>query len=188
MTKLTSDHQETRRIEVLDAARWCFLNFGFAKTSLDDIAKRANISRTLLYRTYKNKEDIFKAVFRHWLMAHLPEAEETAARSGDPYQRLLDVCRIVVVDPWNEMYGAPMAHEFFDSCDRIDEETSALHRRTAIACFAKILGDQAAADVFVLALDGLLGDEPKTEVLAERVKLLATRFATPSPNTKQTGR
>ncbi len=35
---------------VLQAARWCFLNFGFAKTSLDDIGKRAGISRTLLYR------------------------------------------------------------------------------------------------------------------------------------------
>lgn len=184
MAKISSDNQQTRRVEILDAARWCFLNFGFAKTSLDDIAKRANISRTLLYRTYKNKEDIFKAVFRHWLMAHLPEAETAAARKGDPYQRLLDVCRIVVVDPWNEMYGAPMAHEFFDSCARIDEETSTLHRQTAIACFAKIFGDQAAADVFVLSLDGLLGDKPQTEVLAARVKLLAARFAPLSPNRK----
>jgi AcrR family transcriptional regulator len=178
--KHTVDKQEDRRVEIILAGRWCFLNFGFAKTSLDDIAKRAAISRTLLYRTFKNKEEIFKAVFRHWLMAHLPEAEAAANRAGDPYERLLEVCQIVAINPWNDMFGAPMCGEFFEACDRIDQETSARHRQTAIACVAKVLGDQAAADVFVLALDGLLADDPKTEVLRERVKLLASRFAKPT--------
>lgn len=48
---MTKDEAETRRCGVLNAARLCFLNFGFQKSSLDDIAKRAGISRTLLYRT-----------------------------------------------------------------------------------------------------------------------------------------
>ncbi len=52
-----------RRREILDAALACFLQFGYAKTSLDDIAQRAGISRPLLYRKYKNKEDIFGACY-----------------------------------------------------------------------------------------------------------------------------
>jgi AcrR family transcriptional regulator len=48
--KITDEEAAARRLSILQAARWCFLNFGFAKTSLDDIAKRAGISRTLLYR------------------------------------------------------------------------------------------------------------------------------------------
>jgi TetR/AcrR family transcriptional regulator, transcriptional repressor of aconitase len=37
----TDDEAVVRRARVLTAARWCFLNFGFAKTKFDDIAKRA---------------------------------------------------------------------------------------------------------------------------------------------------
>ena len=51
---MTEDETAVRRARILAAARWCFLNFGFAKTSLEDIAKRSNLSRTLLYRVFKD--------------------------------------------------------------------------------------------------------------------------------------
>lgn len=186
--KLTTDDVDTRKYEIILAARWCFLNFGFAKTSLDDIAKRANISRTLIYKVFKNKEEIFKAVFRHWLMARLPEAEAAADREGDVYARLYDVCRVVAIDTWSDMYGAPMSGEFFDACDRIDVEISNLHRRTAIHCVSTILNDQAAGEVFILALVGLLADNPNPDALTERVKLLASRFAMAMNSSKPTGK
>mgnify|MGYP004724265745 CR=1 FL=1 len=75
------------------------------------------------------------------------------------------------------MYGAPMSGEFFGACDRIDPEITALHRRTAIQCVSTILNDPAAADVFILALDGLLADNPTPELLIQRVKLLSRRIA-----------
>jgi AcrR family transcriptional regulator len=156
------------------------LNFGFSKTSLEDIAQRANISRTLLYRTFKNKEDIFTAVFAHWLVARHPAALKAAASSASAYQRLLEVCRVVVTEPWSDMVGAPMAGDFYDVCERLDPEISKHHRLVAHRCVARILGDEAAAEVFLLALDGLLTDEPPPAVLQERVELLAARFARPT--------
>lgn len=168
---------EARKVEIILAARWCFLNFGFAKTSIDDIAKRANISRTLVYKSFKNKEEIFKSVFRHWLMAHLPEAEAAADSTGNTFVRLLTVSRVVAVEPWSVMYGAPMSREFFEACSRIDEEISATHRRIATDCVKRILNDRTTADVFILALDGLLADTPSPEVLTERVDLLCRRFS-----------
>src|SRR5262245_66402576 len=109
--KLTQEEEEARRLKILTAARWCFLNFGFSKTSLDDIAKRANISRTLLYRTFKDKEEIFTAVFAHWLVARHPEAQRAAAGPGSSYERLLDVCRLMVLAPWSYMVAAPTGGE-----------------------------------------------------------------------------
>ncbi|HEY6343699.1 MAG TPA: TetR/AcrR family transcriptional regulator [Bryobacteraceae bacterium] len=44
---MKDDEAVVRRAKILIAARWCFLNFGFAKTAFEDIAKRANLSRTL---------------------------------------------------------------------------------------------------------------------------------------------
>src|SRR5690242_5021831 len=118
--RLTEEALEERRVGILHAARWCFLNFGFSKTSLDDIAKRANISRTLLYKTFKDKEDIFAAVFAHWLVSRHPAAREAASATGDAHERLLEVCRVMVLEPYDDMAGAPMSAEFFDVCERVD--------------------------------------------------------------------
>lgn len=177
--KITPEDVAARQENILVAARWCFLNFGFAKTSLDDIAKRANISRTLLYKTYKDKGDIFTAVFAHWLVSRHPLAEEAAAKAGNAYERLLEVCRVMALEPWNDMVGAPMAGDFYDVCERLDPAIAAHHRDVARRCLATILEDDAAAEVFLLALDGLFADNPAPAVLEQRVQLLAVRFAAP---------
>ncbi|MFT3914879.1 MAG: TetR/AcrR family transcriptional regulator [Anaeromyxobacteraceae bacterium] len=173
---LTEQDTAERREKVLEAARWCFLNFGFAKTSLEDIAKRAGISRTLLYRTFKDKEDIFTSVFAHWLVARHPEARKAARAKGDPRERLMTICKVMVLEPWADMARAPMGSEFFDVCARIDPEIDALHRKVALECMAAVLGRAADAEVFLLALDGLLSDEPEVEVLDGRLGILVDRF------------
>ncbi len=76
---MTDDEATARRAKILTAARWCFLNFGFAKTAFEDIAKRANLSRTLLYRTFKDKEAIYQAVFVDWLEVSPHPAAKQAA-------------------------------------------------------------------------------------------------------------
>ena len=173
---MTEEATAARRSRVLDAARWCFLNFGFSKTSLEDIAKRAGISRTLLYRTFKDKEDIFTAVFANWLVARHPEARRAANGRGDRLERLLTVCRVMVLEPWSDLSAAPMGSEFFDACARIDPEIDARHRKVALQCVEAILHSQPDAEVFLLALDGLLAGQPNVQVLERRLRILAERF------------
>ncbi len=178
LARVEDEASTVRRSQILLAARWCFLNFGFAKTSFEDIARRANLSRTLLYRVFEDKQRIFKAVFVDWLVSRHPAAKKVASGPGSVLERLLEVSRLMVVDPWSEMVGAPMASVFFESCERLDPETSAAHRRLLLESVAKILGDRPSAEVYLLALDGLLADEPTAEVLEKRTALLAARFAT----------
>lgn len=174
---LDEEQTSARRAKVLAAARWCFLNFGFAKTSFDDISKRANLSRTLLYRIFKDKQDIFRAVFADWLISRHPAAKQAAAAGqATAYERLLHVCRVMVLEPWAEMAGAPMGREFFDACERIDPDIDAQHRKVLLQCVTSILGEAASAEVFLLALDGMLADVPSTRVLEQRTQLLAARF------------
>jgi TetR/AcrR family transcriptional regulator, transcriptional repressor of aconitase len=174
---ITDDEAAARRARVLVAARWCFLNFGFAKTSFEDIAKRAKLSRTLLYRIFKDKDDIYRAVFEDWLVSRHPAAKQAANGPGSAYERLLSVCRLTVFEPWAEMVGAPMGSEFLEACERVDPESEALHRKVMLGCLAAILGDRASAEVFLLALDGLLADRPTIELMEQRTQLLAARFA-----------
>lgn len=174
---LTEQENAERRTKVLQAARWCFLNFGYTKTSFEDIARRAGVSRTLLYRIFKDKDDIFTAVFAQWLVARHPQARAAAVGPGGPDQRLLDVCRVMVVEPWSDMVRAPMGGEFHDVCERIDPDIEALHREVALQSVTAILGNEEAAEVFLLAVDGLLADQPTVIVLERRIRVLAQRFA-----------
>jgi hypothetical protein len=96
--------------------------------------------------------------------------------AGDPYKRLLAVREAMVVEPWSDMEGAPMGSEFLESRGLVDPETDAFHRDAALKCLANILGDEERAEVFVLALDGLLADKPKTDVLRRRTGILASGF------------
>ncbi len=175
--RLSDEKAAVRRAGILTAARWCFLNFGFAKTAFGDIAKRANLSRTLLYQVFKDKEEVFQAVFVDWLVSRQPAAERAAKGPGSPYERLLSVCRLLALEPWAEMLGTLMGGEFLEVCERIDPESHALYRKVARECVAAILGDEASAEVFLLALDGLFADQPSMAVLEQRTQLLAARFA-----------
>ena len=174
---LTDNEAAVRRAKILTAARWCFLIFGFAKTAFEDIAKRANLSRTLLYRIFEDKEKIYQAVFVDWLVSRRPAAKRAAKGPGNRYERLVSVCRLMALEPWAEMVGTPMGSEFLATCELIDPESEALYRKIVYECVSAILGDEAGTEVFLLALDGLFVDKPSMEVLDARVKLLAARFA-----------
>lgn len=57
--------KEDRPQEIADAAFEAFAEKGYAGTRIDDVAKRAGVSKGLTYLYYKTKEDLFKAVVRN---------------------------------------------------------------------------------------------------------------------------
>ncbi len=57
--------KEDRPQEIADAAFAAFAEKGYAATRIDEVAKRAGVSKGLTYLYYKTKEDLFKAVVRN---------------------------------------------------------------------------------------------------------------------------
>lgn len=57
--------KEDRPQEIADAAFKMFAEKGYAATRIDDVAKRAGVSKGLTYLYYKTKEDLFKAVVKN---------------------------------------------------------------------------------------------------------------------------
>ncbi len=168
-----------RRRAILDAALACFLQFGFAKTSLDDIARRANLSRPLLYKKYKNKEDIFGAVYDDVFDRRYPLAAQVMAARGSKRDKLLKIYELVVVATWALIIASPTAAEFYEACSRVIPEIAAKHERTLFELTDRILGDKEITLVFMLAVEGLMTDVPSTSVLRKRLTVLVDRF-TPS--------
>ncbi len=56
---------EKKSIEMLKAGWAMFARYGFAKTTMSDIANEAGVSRQTLYNAFASKEDILRAVVRH---------------------------------------------------------------------------------------------------------------------------
>jgi len=50
---------ETKEKQILDAARVLFFQYGYKKTSVDEIAEAAGIGKGTVYNYFKNKEDLF---------------------------------------------------------------------------------------------------------------------------------
>ncbi|GAA3226938.1 TetR/AcrR family transcriptional regulator [Actinocorallia longicatena] len=88
---MTSIRHNTRRVDedvVLDAARACVLAVGVRRTTLTDIARRANVSRMTLYRRWPDVQTIVGDLMtREWLA--LAEAV-IAGATGDARTRLVD--------------------------------------------------------------------------------------------------
>ena len=65
--------KEDRPQEITEAALAAFAEKGYAATRVDEVAKRAGVSKGLLYLYFKTKEDLFKAVIRSFVVPKIDE-------------------------------------------------------------------------------------------------------------------
>jgi len=169
-------NDEQRRGTILTASLECFLKFGYAKTSLDDIARSANLSRPLLYLKYRNKEEILRAVFNHLVGGGYEVAKKLIAARGKKLATLMDVYEWVLLKPWEKVMGQAMSAEFYDTCRRLCPDVCSQHDKMLSRWVTTVLGNKEQADVFILAAHGLSTDLPPPKVLRRRLAVLAERF------------
>lgn len=62
MPKVTVEHLNARRAQIMEAARACFMRKGFAQSTIQDICKGAGLSPGAIYRYFKSKNDIVFAM------------------------------------------------------------------------------------------------------------------------------
>lgn len=68
--KVASDHDQRKHI--VEVGRGIFLERGFGRSTMDEVAARARVSKTTLYRFFANKLELFAAVVeahRHSMLA-----------------------------------------------------------------------------------------------------------------------
>ena len=176
MVKASKDNIEDRKKDILDAALHCFLNFGYSKTSMDDVAKKAGISRPLIYLKFKNKEDLMLGLFDYIMEGRLEEAEKIASSSLSKKEKLAKACETLKVEPWSKISGCAMSQEFFSTCCDFDAKNFEKFEKAKLKIYADILGDKHAAEVFIMASDGLLEDVPTCSVFKKRLEVLIEQF------------
>lgn len=177
MAKATTTNIEERKKDILDAALYCFLNFGYSKTSMDDVAKKAGISRPLIYLKFKNKEDLLLGLFDHIMEGRLEEAEKLCKMDMTKKEKLSRMVEILKFEPWSKISGCAMSQEFFNTCCNLDEKNFEKFEKQKLKILTDILGDKAEAEVFSMASDGMLEDVPSCTVLKKRYGILIDKFS-----------
>jgi AcrR family transcriptional regulator len=79
---------EERPRQILDAALAVFGEHGLADARLDDIAKRAGLSKGTIYLYFPNKEELFREVVRTSVIAFIARAEALFELERDPVRSL----------------------------------------------------------------------------------------------------
>ncbi len=87
---------DNTRGSLLEAAERRFLRFGVRKTTMDEVAREAGVSRTTLYAHFRNKKDLYASLLQQDSEAFIREASGVLATdmsAGKKIRRIVEITR-----------------------------------------------------------------------------------------------
>jgi TetR/AcrR family transcriptional regulator, transcriptional repressor of aconitase len=120
MPKVSQEHLERRRQQILDAATDCFARQGFHATSMQDIFRASGLSAGAVYRYFPSKNSLIKAIAEKMMNEVLAPAIDTVSgQCLDPPDALASIAVLfapggprargmpVTVQVWAESFRDP---------------------------------------------------------------------------------
>ncbi|MEV0701857.1 helix-turn-helix domain-containing protein [Saccharopolyspora sp. NPDC050389] len=100
MPRVSQDHLDARRRQILDGSRSCFARFGYEGATVRRLEEATGLSRGAIFHHFKDKESLFLAL-----------AEDDATRMADVVaeQGLVQVMRNLLDEPADGTSSAPGA-------------------------------------------------------------------------------
>jgi len=108
-SRLRGSDQTPGYRKILAGAVSSFGSFGFGKTTVEDIAARAHVSKPLFYRYFENKEHVFEVVVADALM----EWNEVLADAVSRAEGCADALRILHETSVDYARTRPFVHRLF---------------------------------------------------------------------------
>ncbi|MFH9012260.1 TetR/AcrR family transcriptional regulator [Streptomyces sp. NPDC017943] len=84
MARVSQEHLDARRRQILDGAALCFARNGFHATSMQDVLKEVDLSAGAVYRYFSGKEELIGAIVTEVLGSVRDAFEEAARRTPPP--------------------------------------------------------------------------------------------------------
>lgn len=159
---------EERREAIMRAAYEVFAQYGFKRTSMDDIAKAAGVSRPALYQIFANKREIFRGIITAHISHVCTELETLLARSDLELDALLrEILSTALIEPHRLLEDMPHGEELLgtskDIAGDLFEEWEARKEEACRYGLEKHLGNTARAKtlarVIGLAITGMKARE-----------------------------
>jgi AcrR family transcriptional regulator len=141
---------------MLRAAGEAFSRHGLHRSSMDEIAQAAGVTKPMLYRYFRSKEDLYAAYLRMTGQELIDRVRAPETRDRPPRERLRAGLRafLTYVEEhragWRVLHGESTAPADAD----IAREVAALRGRI-IAMLTTLFGDEALAHAFAGAAESL---------------------------------
>ncbi|WP_329280045.1 TetR/AcrR family transcriptional regulator [Streptomyces sp. NBC_01451] len=83
MARVSQEHLDARRRQILDGAALCFARNGFHATSMQDVLKEVDLSAGAVYRYFSGKEELIAAIVTE-VLEEVGNAFEAAGEQSPP--------------------------------------------------------------------------------------------------------
>ncbi len=172
---------DTRRDVILNAALEAVSRYGYRRTSMDDIAKSAGISRPALYQQFANKADIYRGVIDAIKSQSLAAAETAFASDGSFVDRLRTALHAVLIEPHRMVASSPHGEEMLELNNQVAADEMAAwrddkHRLIEQAALAEPNLDAAAAGALATVVTnfvyGMKANNPPVEEMEKQLEEL----------------
>jgi AcrR family transcriptional regulator len=166
------------RQQVILAAAWAaFAAYGYRKTSMDDIARGAAMSRPALYLHYRNKQDIFRSLARFYYDQACQDVQAALARPGPAADVLAAAFAAQAGEVIEVMLTSPHGMELLDTTSVTAADIVQDGENRLREVYAAWLAEQAAAGRITLV--GSVEEMAGTITAALKgIKSAGTDFAT----------
>lgn len=124
------DH--TVRVQLIEAAASHFSQYGFAKTTLADLAKAVGYSKSYIYRFFASKREIGEAICDRTLQGIIAKLEQVVKREDSAIERLRGIISTIAVEGADLFFNDRKLHDI--AAASYDENWSSSERyRNAVA-------------------------------------------------------
>jgi AcrR family transcriptional regulator len=171
------DKKSITRKLIIEAAFFCFNEYGYAKTTFDDIAQKAGISRASVYNYFKSKEDFFYAIVEGRHNNYTQQSREILDSDIPKKEKIKRIIYIWIVDPHRLIDKTTLPHALFKDIAGL-RKSEALLKEKFIGSLSPLLGYDLA-EVIVLSYRGILDDKPSVETLEKRTDTLVNALIIP---------
>ena len=168
--------ESAKRQRVMESAMAVVLRYGFQRTTMEDVAKEAGISRPALYLHFANKTEIYRALAESIMGKALDAARAALEGGGSIEARVFLAVKAGILDPTDVMMATAHGAELLDMKHSIAAEALRTWRQKKTAMLAAALESSGAAtakgmsggQLADILLDGMEGLKLRATSSAER--------------------
>jgi AcrR family transcriptional regulator len=144
--------QDPRQKAILKAAFEAFSSYGFRRTSMEDIARGAGMSRAALYLHYRNKEDIFRSLTQFYYDDAVAQVEGVLTQDLPIAEALARAFEAQAGQIFEALLSSPHGDELLDTKYAHGADIAQAGEARLVAVYAGWLRDKAAAGQISLAV------------------------------------
>ncbi|MBL6746352.1 MAG: TetR/AcrR family transcriptional regulator [Pseudomonadales bacterium] len=139
------ERHRAKREAIYEAAATVFAQYGFRRTTMNDIAQAAGISRPALYLMFDNKENLFQGLAAFRLDQAIEQALGVLAGGGDTNERIIAALLVFERIFYEPIADSPHGAELMDISQSLASELMMKDIVRLHAALAKTLSDAEQA-------------------------------------------